>query len=280
MEKRNIKIDLGAIQQTLILPLWARAKETQMENPIVYDSFAKDIISRIDYDFSDIEENKEFAENQQLQWAIRAYNFDKSIQEFLRRSENATVVNIGAGLDTTFQRIDNGKVLWANIELPDVASLRQKFIPDGERETTIAKSIFDYSWIDDITILTKNRSVIFMAAGVFFYFSADQIKNLLCKLAEVYPQAHILFDVLSSWLWIALTNWVIMRKSGMDSSVRLKWYLKNTQSLKKWLNTAKVIDEYSMFSRIPIKKNWNKKIIRDIKIGNFLRIYNMIHIQF
>ena len=55
MKDQNIKIDLGAVQETLILPLWARAKEMEKKNPIVYDTYARDIVARIDYDFSKIE---------------------------------------------------------------------------------------------------------------------------------------------------------------------------------------------------------------------------------
>ena len=40
MKVQDIKIDLGAIQETLILPLWARAREMEKKNPIVYDIYA------------------------------------------------------------------------------------------------------------------------------------------------------------------------------------------------------------------------------------------------
>ena len=222
MEKRDIKIDVGAVQKTLILPLWARAKETQKQHPLIYDPVAENIVARLDYDFSDIEANKEFAENQQIQWALRAYQFDSSIRAFLASTKYATVINIGAGLDTTFHRVDNDTVNWINIELPDVARLRQQFIPDREREITIAKSIFDFSWIDDIAMQTKGRSILIMAAGVLFYFSTEEVKHLISMLAEAYPHANMIFDVLSSWIWVVLTNWVIMRQSGMDGSVRLQ----------------------------------------------------------
>jgi O-methyltransferase involved in polyketide biosynthesis len=52
MNNRDIKIDLGPVQETLMLPLWARARETEKDNPVVCDTFARDIVERIDYDFS------------------------------------------------------------------------------------------------------------------------------------------------------------------------------------------------------------------------------------
>jgi len=71
----------------------------------------------------------------------------------------------------------------------------------------------------------------------------------------------------------------IMKKSGMDASVRLKWHLKRASRLKKGVDTIKVIEEYPMFSKLPRKENWSKKLIRDMRIADFLRLYNMVHVQ-
>ncbi len=35
MNNQDNKIDLGPVQETLMLPLWARARETEKNNPIV-----------------------------------------------------------------------------------------------------------------------------------------------------------------------------------------------------------------------------------------------------
>jgi len=51
MKDRDLKIDLGAVQETLVIPLWARAKDAEKNDPIVNDIYARDIIARIDYDF-------------------------------------------------------------------------------------------------------------------------------------------------------------------------------------------------------------------------------------
>lgn len=278
MKGRDVTIDLGAVQTTLLLPLLARARDAEKKNPIVYDTYARDIVARIDYDFSRLEAG-EHSENEQLSWAIRAYNFDNTIRAFLEDNSNAVVVNIGAGLETTFQRADNGSVLWVNIDLPDVAALRQKLIPDSEREMTIAKSVFDFTWIDDIAQQTKGRPIMFMAAGVLLYFKAPEVEALFHRLADAYPSAHVVFDSMSSALWVSLTNWTLLRKRGMDSSALMKWYLKRASHLRRWVDTIKVVEEYSMFSRVQFRDDWDKKAIRDMKIANFLRFYNMIHVQ-
>ena len=277
MNDQDLKIDLGAVAETLVIPLWARAKDAEKKDPILNDTYAKDIVAKIDYDFSKIE--TKYMENHQLVWTFRAYNFENCVREFLENKNNAMVINIGAGLDTTFKRVDNGSVLWINIELPDVAALRQKLIPDSEREITIAKSVFDFTWMDDVAPQINGRSMLFMAAGVLCYFEPDEVETLFRKLADAYPSAHVLFDAMSRFtVWFS--NRAIIKKSGMDSSARLKWHLKRASSLRRWVDTIKIIDEYPMFSRVPLKTDWSKKLVRDIKIAGRLRLYNMVHIQF
>jgi O-methyltransferase involved in polyketide biosynthesis len=276
MNNQGIKIDLGTVQETLMLPLWARARETEKNNPIVYDTDAKDIVERIDYDFSQIEEGP-IADHQGV-WAIRAYNFDNIIKAFLTNNSRAVVVNIGAGLDTTFQRVDEGTVQWINIDLPDVVALRHKLIPDSEREMTIAKSVFDFTWIDDISRWTKGRPILFMAAGVLCYFEAQEVERLFRKLAETYPSSHVAFDSMS-WLSAWGSNREIIKKSGMDASTVIKWHLKRASGLRKWINTIKIIEEYPMLSRVPVRNDFSKMELRKIKMVSHFRLYNMIHVQ-
>lgn len=280
MTEKIIRLELGEVQETLLLPLWARAKESEKKNPIVFDPYARDIVASIDYDFSKFETGE--IANHQMVWSVRALCFDNSVKDFLAQYSHAAVINFGPGLDTTFQRVDNGNVLWINIDLPDVVALRQKLIPDSEREITIAKSILDFTWIDDISLLIKNRAIMFMAAGVFMYFEAQELEALFTKLAATYPSAHLVFDAMTA-MAVRMTNWAIMKKGGVYTSVRLKWHLKEASHLKKWVDTIQIVEEYSMFSKVEPGEDWSKKLARDFKIAKFLRllnIYKMIHVQF
>lgn len=276
MKNRDIKIDLGAVQETLILPLWARAKEMEKKNPIVYDTYARDIVARIDYDFSTIEAGQ--GADHQIVYPIRVYNFDNIVKTFLEHNSTALVVNIGAGLDTTFQRVDNGNVLWINIEMPDVVALRNKLIPDSEREMTIAKSVFDFTWMDDIIHQKKDRSILFMAAGVLCYFDSPSVEGLFRKLADEYPSAHFVFDSFSLFTAWGI-NWKVMKDSGMDSSARIKWHLKRASSLRRWVDTINIIEEYPMLSRVPARNDLSRKLLWLIRLIGLFRWYNIVYVQ-
>ncbi|EPS50208.1 hypothetical protein CFSAN002368_15253 [Clostridium botulinum A1 str. CFSAN002368] len=51
----KVKVELNNIQSTLLIPLWSRAKETEMSNPIINDQIAYQLVKKLDYDFSVIE---------------------------------------------------------------------------------------------------------------------------------------------------------------------------------------------------------------------------------
>jgi hypothetical protein len=65
----------------------------------------------------------------------------------------------------------------------------------------------------------------------------------------------------------------------MKSSALLKWHLKRGSSLRRWVDTIKILEEYPMFSRVPIRESWSKKLIRDIKIAGRLCLYQMVHVR-
>lgn len=276
MKEENIHVDIGEVQRTLLFPLLARARETEKKDPVLSDTYAKDIIARIDNDLSEFE-TLLANENHQLGMVIRAYHFDTTILDFLTHHNNAVVINIGAGLDTTFQRVDNGKLLWFNIEMPDVATLRQRLIPDSEREITIAKSVFDFTWINDIAPQTVDRPIIFMAPGVLFYFTKSEVEILFHKLADSYPSARFVFDSVPRFtLWAQNRE---VKKGTIPSFSIWKWHLRRTSDLRKWIHSIKIIDEYPIFGRVRIREGWSRKMILGIRVTNFLRLYNMNHIQ-
>jgi O-methyltransferase involved in polyketide biosynthesis len=47
----KVKIELGEIQKTLLIPLFGRAREYEEPAPLVKDKFAQEIVENIDYDW-------------------------------------------------------------------------------------------------------------------------------------------------------------------------------------------------------------------------------------
>jgi len=148
MNDDSNQLQLGSIQETLLLPLWGRAIETQKQKPLLIDNKAVSIINSILYDFTVISENINALTR--ISWIARSIYFDQKIKAFIDVFPEATIINIGCGLDTTFDRVDNGKIQWIELDLPDTIELRKKYIPESDRRRFISRSVFDKNWYNSI----------------------------------------------------------------------------------------------------------------------------------
>ena len=113
------------------------------------------------------------------------------IKEYLKKYPEATVVNLGCGLDETGKACDNGLCSIVNIDFPDIIEIRKKLIAEQNREKNIACDLKDYTWMKEID---DSKGVIFFAAGVFHYFKMDEVKALVLELAKRYTGGCLVFD--------------------------------------------------------------------------------------
>jgi O-methyltransferase involved in polyketide biosynthesis len=125
--QRETHIELEGANKTLLLPLWARAKECGRDNTIFIDSRAKQIVEDLrtikNYKNTFDEMDKTFDKYYQLSQIIRAKCLDDEVRNFINKNPSATTVNIGAGFDTTFDRIDNRMLKWYDLDMPEVIEL-------------------------------------------------------------------------------------------------------------------------------------------------------------
>ncbi len=96
----KIIVELGNVQKTLFLPLWGRAVESKKEKPLLVDKTALQIIEAVDYDFFTLTKN--ISDLTQSAWIMRSICVDEVVRAFLEKYPKGTIVNIGCGLDTTF----------------------------------------------------------------------------------------------------------------------------------------------------------------------------------
>lgn len=129
------KVKLGPAQETLLIPLYGRAMEMRNRRPWMRDERAVELVDSIDYDFS------KFKKGSLIGSVLRGAIFDDWVGEFLREHPGGSVIEIGAGLNTRYERLDNGTAKWLEIDLPDAMDLRRRFFEETERRTMHAGSI-------------------------------------------------------------------------------------------------------------------------------------------
>jgi O-methyltransferase involved in polyketide biosynthesis len=232
------------VQSTMLLPLYGRAKGSRMFPDILSDDEAIRIVGDMDYDFTQI--GKSYAtEYGSLCCLVRAKRLDDRCLAYLRKRPDGTVVNLGSGLDTTFSRIDNGSVRWYSVDLPDSIAFRHRFIPPVERCSNIAKSMFDYTWLDEVA--SVDGSVLILASGLFYYFEEKELRELVCRIADHFPSGELFFDAQSRTA-VRISNRMV-RKAGNKGS-EMKFWVSDPQRLMDWSAKIRTVESIPFFGDI------------------------------
>ena len=181
------QVRLGDVQQTLFIPLAARAAETQRKHPVLRDPKAAEMLESIDYDAARYGRGAGgFAT------VLRTAILDFWVRGFLAAHPAATVVELGTGLNTRFERVDNGQVHWFDLDLPDTIELRRNFFADTGRRRMIAASVLDEDWLP--AVAQSQGPYFFVADGVLVYLPQDQVMATLARIAARFPGALVAFD--------------------------------------------------------------------------------------
>jgi O-methyltransferase involved in polyketide biosynthesis len=181
----RVTVELGAVQQTLFIPLAARAREARRKRPVLRDPMAAEILASVDFD----------AEKYGRGWAggitvLRTAIFDCWVSDFLAEHPGGTVVEIGTGLNSRSDRADNGQAHWIDLDLPDTIELRRRFFADSGRRRMVAASVLDQDWLPAIG--DSPGPYFFAAEGVLVYL--EQAPQVIARIARSFPGALIAFD--------------------------------------------------------------------------------------
>lgn len=179
---------LTGVSETLLIPLYMRAKDEALG-----DRLAQDWISEIDYDFSRFEDSHVRGHGVRARTRL----IDNEIQDLQRQSDALAVINIGSGLCTRFNRLQDGKTLWIELDLPEVGPVWRSLNEETDLHRFIEASAFDLQWMDQIEAWTRGRSLVFVSEGVLFYFPEDKIKLLITGIANRFPEAHLILQIAS-----------------------------------------------------------------------------------
>lgn len=238
MEKINMR-DLSPVARTLFVPLTCRALESIRPDAILHDPRAVELFHAFGSNRSLL---MGMSSHDQFFVAMRARQFDRFARSFLDRHPGGLVVDIGCGLDTRFDRLDNGQMTWLGLDLPVVIELRRGFLPDAERCQTLARSMFDLTWLD--MVAQMNKPVIFLAEGVFSYFTEAEVKAVITALAAHFPGAELVFEAYSS-----LTVKLHKRTSTLlkETGTRADWAVDDPHQLEAW--GLRLLDRWGYFDQ-------------------------------
>jgi O-methyltransferase involved in polyketide biosynthesis len=223
------KPNLSGVAETLLITLYIRAMESQRPDALIKDERAEALVRRLDQETlrKTLRLTDDFS---RVAVILKGCEFDRFARDFLARHPEAVVVHIGCGLDTRFERMDNGRVEWYDLDLPDVIELRRKLVGgEGERHHFLACSVLDMAWMDTVSA-HHQRPFLFLAEGVFMYFEEVQVKSLVLTLCDRFPGAELVFDAFSP-----IMRWGHnVRVTRTRVGAYLHWALKHSRDLEQW----------------------------------------------
>lgn len=237
MQKTPVK--LGTIQETLLVPLWARACESTEANPVLLDPKSREILERLDFDFSPLDG----ARASQLGCCVRGAQVDRWVREFLIEHPEGTVIELGVGLNSRFERVDNGRARWFELDLPDTMELRREFYDDTDRRTLISGSALDDDWIERVR--GESQGPWFVASeGVLVYFRPPEVRALFTRMADALAGARFAYD--------SMTPLVVRHQRRHDAmryfEAEFTWSVGDARDVELWDDRYRMLDVKSFYN--------------------------------
>jgi O-methyltransferase involved in polyketide biosynthesis len=188
-----IEVELGLVQETMLLTLWARAWDAQRKTPLLGDQRAVQLVQALDFDFSRFEGTLAT----RFGITVRAASLEAQVRNWLAHEPDALVVELGVGLSTRFDRLDNGRAHFLELDLPDVIALRRKLLAEGPRREFLQGSVLDDDFVTVVCARAQQRPILFVAEGLLPYLYEGHVRTLLRRLSEAFPAATLIFDTTS-----------------------------------------------------------------------------------
>ncbi len=167
---------LSGVAETSLAALYWRAMESQRPDALIKDEKAVALVTQMSSVFDRVRQIP-MPELLKAMRIVLTREFDRSVRDFLSRHSQAVVVHIGCGLDTRFERIDNGQVEWYDLDLPGVIDLRRKFIGgEGGRYHLLSCSVLESAWLETVKVpFSAPLSVFSRDSFRLLYRSAGQV---------------------------------------------------------------------------------------------------------
>lgn len=231
-------IEKNTVQETLIIPLYARKKCSEKFPALYADPVAMGICDKLDYDFSGLgaQYDKTMYEFGALESAMRQLDMMWEINDYIKVHPDAAIVCLGCGLDCDPRRCGNEKNRIFNIDFPDVIKIREELAGKDKRESNIACDLNDFAWMDQID---AQNGAVFYAAGVFYYLAREDVKRIAATIAERFPGSRLIFDTVGKAGYRIMMK-SVLKNHGIDDFGTLFYSGNPDVELANWSDKIKV----------------------------------------
>jgi O-methyltransferase involved in polyketide biosynthesis len=279
MDEKTIN-KISNISETLLIPLYSRALESKTKNPIIFDKKAIEITDELNkifeksnsYLYQNLAKGKPRKRNSKklnTAMALRTRKFDRYCSSFFKKNPNGTIVELGCGLSTRCSRIDNSKVIWYDLDFPEVIDIRKEFFKESDRYHFIESSVLDFQWMEKIK--EKNNKILFIAEGLFMYLHEKDVKNLVINLQKSFPGCYLVCEVVNSFIVKVLKRKIWRKKFqkdyGFGEDTSFYFGIKDSKDFENWNQGITFLEEWTYFDDKEKKMGWMNLLGRSKKFS-------------
>ncbi|MUL83162.1 MULTISPECIES: class I SAM-dependent methyltransferase [unclassified Mycolicibacterium] len=265
----KLKVDLSGAPQTMLATFYAKALDAGMPNPILGDQMAKQIVDRIDYDWS----RTSITEATSPSVTTRSAHFDRWTRQFLAVHPEAVVLHLGCGLDGRFFRLKPGPgVEWYDIDYPDVAHLREQLYPSAEHYHVVAASVTDPAWLRDVP---DDRPTLMLGEGLTMYLTEHDGVALLRRIVDGFPSGELQFDAFNTLGIKSQWSNTVVRRSG----AKLHWAVDKPEDILRAVPGTRLLAWSSpfddpVFNTLPWYYRMMVAIMRPVPVLRYMAQYH------
>ncbi|MEV5341501.1 class I SAM-dependent methyltransferase [Streptomyces sp. NPDC052676] len=229
-------ISLGTVQETLLIPLYGRAVESRKPEPALHDPRAEEIVASIDYDFTRFDGLPSLVGS-----VLRTALFDVWVSDFLAEHPAGTVVEIGTGLNTRYERVGSSRAPWFDLDLPDVIDLRRAFFTDTPLRTMISASVTDRAWTDAVAS-GVGGPYFFAAEAVLPFLERAQVRHVVDLIAERFPGALLALDTAGP----GITDTQDQHDALSKVEARMRWTCADPAEITDWCPGTRILASHTL----------------------------------
>lgn len=174
------------VPSELLQPLWLRSRESLIDDGLVYDPIAARACQRCHLSDECITGD---IDQKQLLHATLTHLCDLEVSRFLMHHPKAWIINVGAGLDTRFYRLDNGLCHWVEVDVDETLVWRQKLFHHSERYSMLCGSVPEMKWLEQIHI-PQDSAVLVVCEQALLTQQRNQVAHFVQQIGRHFSHAE------------------------------------------------------------------------------------------
>ena len=236
------ELSLSVLEKTALIPLVARAQARTLFPELGFvDEQAEYMVEALGIPLDSF--------GLDVAWLrgtiLRAKWFDDRCRQFFKANPNGLGVALGAGLDTRFQRLNEGAIRWVDLDLPEVTDLKCRFVKVTENYRVLACDVTDPAWIDQIG-WRAGLPLILTAEGLLMYLAPQDVRNLFREVAMHFSSGKAPFSFLFDYASPLLVLNSRFHPALMHTEARFRWGLAGAEAIRLFDPRYNIIEDYDI----------------------------------